>query len=122
MLTRLARQASCRASIATSRPILLRNLKQSATVRATLVTRTVTPSTLSLPGRGGIKTFGWGYSLNWGAFHYGNMPSLIRLEIERLFRLGKMSERRFCLLLKLLRVAGLVVGNPRPLNLGATWQ
>ena len=24
------------------------------------------------------------------AFHYGNMPSLIRLEVERLFRSGKL--------------------------------
>gem|GEM_PF-6435467 len=31
MLTRLAHQTSCSASVATSRPILLRNLKQSAT-------------------------------------------------------------------------------------------
>jgi hypothetical protein len=45
LVNSLAAQPSRRASSATSVPILLRYLKQSATVLATLVTRTETPST-----------------------------------------------------------------------------
>ncbi len=50
-VTRFCRHASRRASSATSRPILFRYLKQSATVRAMPVTRIATPSTtwVSMP-------------------------------------------------------------------------